>query len=210
MDIYASDEEKAEEIKRWWRENGRSVMIGLIIGFASIFAVRYWMNYQQNQTVQASLVYQQLLTALSDGDLEQAETSTDGLMKEYGSAGYSVFAALQLASETKDSSKAQTYLQWVMHNAKLPAHQELARLRLARLQADEGNSQAALDLIAAANLSAYQSLFAELEGDIYAQQGDKAAALAAYHRALTTVVVGDSRQSVLQMKVDNVAVANAG
>ena len=34
MDIYASDEEKGEDIKRWWRENGLSVIAGVILGVA--------------------------------------------------------------------------------------------------------------------------------------------------------------------------------
>lgn len=31
MDIYASDDEKGEAIKNWWRENGRSVITGVVL-----------------------------------------------------------------------------------------------------------------------------------------------------------------------------------
>ena len=82
MDIYASDEEKAEAIKQWWRENGRSVFIGVILGIASIFGVRYWMNYQQVQTQQAAMIYQQAIVSVSNQDSEAAQASTEKLMQD--------------------------------------------------------------------------------------------------------------------------------
>ena len=47
MDIYASDEEKGEEIKRWWRENGLSVMLGIAFGIAALVGGRYWLTQKQ-------------------------------------------------------------------------------------------------------------------------------------------------------------------
>jgi predicted negative regulator of RcsB-dependent stress response len=208
MDIYASDEEKAEEIKRWWRENGKTVIIAVLFGFSLIFAARAWVSYQQNQVVQASLAYQQVMSSLADGDKEQASIATDGLIKEYASSIYAVLSALQMASVVEDGKQVNLYLQWVMQNAELDAHQSLARLRLARVEATEGQIDKALQLISSQQSQAYASLFAELEGDLYQQQGDNAAALAAYQRAIETIETGDSRQALLQLKLDDVAVAN--
>jgi predicted negative regulator of RcsB-dependent stress response len=208
MDIYASDEEKAEEIKRWWRENGKTVIIAVLFGFSLIFAARAWVSYQQNQVVQASLAYQQVMSSLADGDKEQASIATDGLIKEYASSIYAVLSALQMASVAEDGKQVNLYLQWVMQNAELDAHQSLARLRLARVEATEGQIDKALQLISSQQSQAYASLFAELEGDLYQQQGDNAAALAAYQRAIETIETGDSRQALLQLKLDDVAVAN--
>jgi predicted negative regulator of RcsB-dependent stress response len=208
MDIYASDEEKAEEIKRWWRENGKTVIIAVLFGFSLIFAARAWMSYQHNQVVQASLVYQQVMSSLAENDQEQAATATDGLLTEYPNSIYSVLSALQMASVVEDQQQVNQYLQWVMQNAELDAHKSLARLRLARVEATQGEADKALALISAQQSAAYASLFAELEGDVYQKQGDNTAALAAYQRAIETIELGDSRQTLLQLKLDDVAVAN--
>jgi predicted negative regulator of RcsB-dependent stress response len=213
MDIYASDEEKAEAIKQWWRENGRSVIAGIVLGGAAIFGFRYWMNYQQVQTEQASVMYQQATIQLSQSEREQAQKTVDQLMQDYGSTAYAVFAALEMAEKATaegDNDTAVSHLNWVVDNASMASHQELARLRLAQLHVSAGELEQASALVEQAALSAYQSLFAELRGDIKLAQGDTAAAHSAYQQAMLTLAAGEPRQSLLQMKLDQVAVADEG
>ena len=213
MDIYASDEEKAEAIKQWWRENGRSVIAGIVLGGAAIFGFRYWMNYQQVQTEQASVMYQQATIQLSQSEREQAQKTIDQLMQDYGSTAYAVFAALEMAEKATaegDNDTAVSHLNWVVDNASMASHQELARLRLAQLHVSAGELEQASALVEQAALSAYQSLFAELRGDIKLAQGDTAAAHSAYQQAMLTLAAGEPRQSLLQMKLDQVAVADEG
>jgi len=76
MDIYASDDEKAEALKTWWRENGRSVLTGIILGGAIIFGWRYWLTHQKATTEQAAVIYQQVQMKLDEEDLTQAEDLT--------------------------------------------------------------------------------------------------------------------------------------
>lgn len=213
MDIYASDEEKAEAIKQWWRENGRSVIAGIVLGGAAIFGFRYWMNYQQVQTEQASVMYQQAAIQLNQSEREQAQKTVDQLMQEYGSTAYAVFAALEMAEKAAaegDNDTAVSHLNWVIDKAGMASHRELARLRLAQLHLSAGELEQASALVEQAELTAYQSLFAELQGDIKLAQGDTAAAHSAYQQAMLTLAVGEPRQSLLQMKLDQVAVADEG
>ncbi|MEW8396328.1 MAG: tetratricopeptide repeat protein, partial [Candidatus Thiodiazotropha sp.] len=37
MSEYQTEEEQVEAIKRWWKENGTSVIAGLVIGLGGIF-----------------------------------------------------------------------------------------------------------------------------------------------------------------------------
>jgi predicted negative regulator of RcsB-dependent stress response len=213
MDIYASDEEKAEAIKQWWRENGRSVIAGIVLGGAAIFGFRYWMNYQQVQTEQASVMYQQAAIQLNQSEPEQAQKTVDQLMQDYGSTAYAVFAALEMAEKAAakgDNDTAVSHLNWVIDKANMASHRELARLRLAQLHFSAGELEQASVLVEQAELTAYQSLFAELQGDIKLAQGDTAAAHSAYQQAMLTLAVGEPRQSLLQMKLDQVAVADEG
>ena len=99
MDIYASDDEKGEAIKNWWRENGRSVVTGVVLGGAIIFGGRYWINFQQAKTEQAAAMYQQVQMNLSDADLTAAEDLTQELMQTHSATPYAAFASLELAAE---------------------------------------------------------------------------------------------------------------
>ncbi|MCX4193346.1 YfgM family protein [Methylophaga sp. OBS1] len=211
MDIYASDEEKAEAIKQWWRENGRSVIAGIILGLAGIFGFRYWMNYQQVQTQQAAVIYQQTAVQLSQAESADAERTVETLMQDYPSSVYAVFAALEMAESKLNDGQADAavnYLSWVRDEAKLQSHRELARLRLARVLFSQDKLDEALSLIAEADSQAFSSLFAELKGDINLAQGDTIAAKAAYQQALAQLTPGEPRQSLLEIKLDDVAKAD--
>lgn len=213
MDIYASDEEKAEAIKQWWRDNGRSVVAGVVLGAAAIFGFRYWLNYQQVQAEQASVLYQQAAIQLNQSDKDGAQDSVNQLMQDYASTAYAVFAALQMADSAVtegDNASATEYLSWILEHAELSSHRELARLRLAQLYISEDKLSEALALVEAAETTAFSSLFAELEGDIKLAQGDAAAAYSAYQRAMLSLAAGDPRQALLQMKLDDVAAAHEG
>ncbi|MTI62734.1 tetratricopeptide repeat protein [Methylophaga sp.] len=213
MDIYASDEEKAEAIKQWWRDNGRSVIAGIILGLAAIFGFRYWMNYQQVQTQQAAVIYQQASIQLSQSQAADAERMVETLMQDYASTAYAVFAALEMAQSKLSQGEADAaanYLNWVKEEAKLQSHRELATLRLARVYLSQDKLDEALSLIAETDSQAFSSLFAELEGDIKLAQGDSSAAYTAYQQALTQLTPGEPRQSLIEIKLDDVAKANEG
>lgn len=213
MDIYASDEEKAEAIKQWWRDNGRSVIAGVILGLAAIFGFRYWTNYQQVQTQQAAVIYQQTSIQLSQDEAADAEAMVKTLMQDYSSSAYAVFAALEMAQSKLNQDEpdaAAEYLSWVKDNAELQSHRELASLRLARVFFSQQQYDQALSLIAEADSQAFGSLFAELKGDIKLAQGDAAAAQTAYQQALVQLAPGQPRQSLIEIKLDDVAKADEG
>jgi predicted negative regulator of RcsB-dependent stress response len=73
-----TDEEKAEAIKKWWKENGIAVVSGVAIGLAAIFGWRAWTNYQEQLGQQASLTFEELLfTVGQTAMVPPAETSAD-------------------------------------------------------------------------------------------------------------------------------------
>lgn len=209
MDIYASDEEKSEAIKQWWRENGMAVAAGIALGIVAIFGSRYWFSHQAAQADQAAGLYQQSLVTINDGDLQLAQANVSQLQTEFGNTPYAAFAATEMATQlaqSGDTDAAMQQLQWVIDNAELPAQQDLARLRLARLQMDAGDFEAALQLTEQAASKGFASLFAELQGDIYAAQDAAEQAHTAYQSALNSVSSNDPRRGLLQMKRDDVAV----
>jgi len=213
VDIYASDEEKGEEIKQWWRDNGTSVIVGCILGVAVLFGGRYWMTYQQTNAENASNIYQKVISNLVNDDFSEAENSAQQLLSEFANTPYAVFAAFEMAQQSMrndDLATTKTYLEWVMTNAKLAGQTEIARLRLTQLLLNEAQYQQALEFAEQSETAAFDSLFTELRGDIYAAQGQVAQARAAYQSALLKLSPGEPRQVLLQLKLDDMAGSQDG
>jgi predicted negative regulator of RcsB-dependent stress response len=208
MDIYASDDEKAEAIKQWWRDNGRTVVFAAIISALAVFAGRYWIVYQKQMSEQAAQTYHQVLNFLSDQKTAEADSYTQKLLSDFSGTPYSVFAALDMASVSVangDKATAKTYLQWVAENAELTGHKQLAVLRLANLLVSEGLYDEALAKIAESDSAAFASLFAELKGDIFVQQVKLDEAKTAYLAAIAEVAASEPRFTLLKMKLDDLS-----
>lgn len=208
MDIYASDEEKGEEIKQWWRDNGTAVIVTCLLGMSTLFGGRYWVAYQNTQAELASSYYQLVISSLADDKKTEAEDTTQKLLSEFSKTPYAVFASFEMAKQSLNENNlaaTKTYLEWIMANAKLSGQVEIARLRLAQCLSSESNYQAALDLANKSESVAFSSLFSELRGDIFALQGEVSQARAAYQGALLSMKQGEPRQQLLQLKLDDMA-----
>jgi predicted negative regulator of RcsB-dependent stress response len=208
MDIYASDDEKAEAIKQWWRDNGRTVVFAAFISALAVFAGRYWIVYQKQMSEQAAQTYHQVLNFLSDQETAEADSYTQKLLSDFSGTPYSVFAALDMASVSVangDKATAKTYLQWVAENAELTGHKQLAVLRLANLLVSEGLYDEALAKIEESDSAAFASLFAELKGDIFVQQVKLDEAKIAYLAAIAEVAASEPRFTLLKMKLDDLS-----
>ena len=49
IDPRYSEDEQAERLKEWWKKNGTSVIVGVVIGVSAIVGVNLWRNYTQTQ-----------------------------------------------------------------------------------------------------------------------------------------------------------------
>jgi len=209
MDIYASDDEKGEEIKQWWRDNGRSVIVGIVFGIALIFSGRYWLGYQATLTEQASLNYQQLATLLTEDKKVEANEKMLQLSNEFSATPYAVFGAFDMAKkavEINDNAAAKIYFRWIIDHAELTGHKSLAQLRLSQLLLAESKFELAFELVNQPTSTSFKSLFSEVQGDILVAQGKDVEARAAYQTAMLTLGQGEPRQSILQLKLDDVAI----
>lgn len=187
MSSYQSEEEQVEALKRWWKENGTSVITGALLGFAIIFGWQGWDAYQTSQGEGASILYTTMENQLAGADPEAGIQTAKRLVGEFGGSVYASFASLRLARLSYDKGEkaaAQSHLQWAMENAPDPALSELARLRLGRLLFDMQQWQAAAQLVEAAAGDVLPGEFALLRGDLALQQGDQEAARNAYRSAL--------------------------
>lgn len=152
-----TEEEQMDAIKRWWKENGTSLVAGLVIAGAGVFGFKAWQNYQDGQAEAASLRYQQLIaeTAGQNGDepadeqaLQNARSTAGELVDSHGGSLYAELALLldaRLAVQQDDLDGARAALEQALEDSSRGYVQGLARLRLARLDVAAGEAQQALD-----------------------------------------------------------------
>ena len=205
MEIYSSEEQQVEAIKRFWQQYGKAILGGVVLGLAVLYGFRFYQAEQRSQAEQASSRFTQLVEQRADAASEDWLAQAQGFIDAGNKDHYAVMAALLAAKEAVELAqydKAQTQLSWVLANAKEPALLALTQLRLARLQREQGQLDAALTTLAAAVPESFVALQAELKGDILLQAEKPAEAKAAYQLAIEKA--GDNAQ-ILQIKLDDLA-----
>jgi predicted negative regulator of RcsB-dependent stress response len=214
---HITEEEQIEALKRWLDENGKQVVLAIVLTVGGYFGWQAWTDYVEEKTAAASLVYQEMLDHISDvtaGDVvdtdKQVEISqlAETLKQDYSNTQYAFYAALikaKLAVEGTDLSAAAVELQWAMDNAGETVSENIARLRLARVEAAAGNLDKALQLVQGVDAGELKSAFDEAKGDFYQLQGNAAAAYTAYEAAMMGIDAGNSSASqLLQLKISQV------
>ncbi|MCU7935007.1 MAG: tetratricopeptide repeat protein [Candidatus Thiodiazotropha sp. (ex Dulcina madagascariensis)] len=206
MSVYQTEEEQVEAIKRWWKENGVSVIGGLVLGLGGVFGWQAWGSYQDRVGAKAALAFNQMVGAVERRDSVSAVKQAELLRENFDGGSYAVFAALaeaRLKLDQGDRAAAKSRLEWANQQAGHAALKQLVQLNLARILLDEGELDAAAKL-ASPGEGGFAGEFAVLRGDIAFAKGDKTSAAAAYTQAMALEV---SNRSLLQMKLDDLATA---
>ena len=191
MSVYQTEDEQVEALKKWWKENGKSVIGGIVLGAAIIGGWQGWQGWQRSAGEAGSMMYDTLRQAVRSGQIDEAIEQGKRLIGEHGSSAYASFAGLDLARlayQKGEKSAARGHLEWVADSAPDPTLREVARLRLARLLMDMGETDALAALLDQAPLQAFAGEFDVLRGDLARVQGDRAAARQAYLDALAAGV----------------------
>ncbi|USD55410.1 YfgM family protein [Vibrio sp. SCSIO 43155] len=203
MELYDTEEQQVEAIKDWWKENGKAVIIGAVVGLGGLFGWRYYQDSVIQASEAASQSYTTVMNALQTKGAD-AQADIQAFIDSNKVKEYSVLAALQLAKvqvDAKDLSAALEQLKWAKSNTKDAALTPLISYRIARIEAEMGNFDAANAELGKVTDAAWTGRIAELRGDIALRQGDKEAAYTAYTEAQQAA----DASPALQMKLDDLA-----
>ncbi|OQW98204.1 MAG: hypothetical protein BWK73_53065 [Thiothrix lacustris] len=203
MSDYKTDDEKVEDLKTWWKENGTSVMAGIALAIGGLFGWQYWQDYQANTATAASALYAKVDKA-SATSMDQAKTDIQTLQNDYASTPYAAIASLKAAQQYAEKGEyepAAAALRWVIDNSKEDDYKHLASVRLTRVLLSMKKVDEALTLTNQTYPAAYQALIDELKGDIYVAQNKPTEARAAYDKAMSDAAGNAS--DVIKLKRDN-------
>lgn len=207
-----TDEEQVEKLKQWWKENGRAVIAGIVIGVGSLVGYRYWIDYQETSAEQASSHFIQMVDAIESGNNDVVDEQANMILNDYDSSEYATMARLALAKtlvEAKDYEKAQQHLQQVIGNAGDSPLSYVARKRLATVQLQMAEFDQALKTLSIDFPEQFGASIEELKGDLYARQGNKAEAADAYRKAQQSQP-GPANAEFLQQKLDDLGMGSTG
>ncbi|MGD8559211.1 MAG: tetratricopeptide repeat protein [Gammaproteobacteria bacterium] len=214
MNVYATEEEQIEAIKKWWRENWLSLVGGVLIGVGILAGGKYWWDTRNYHAEMASVEYEAMMQSLNQDQTEEATNRASALLKDYTDTPYAALAALAMAKMKVDSNDmvaAKSHLRWAMDHAALPEVKTEAQIRYARVLLAEERYDDALKQVEDINVPEQKAVVEELKGDIYVAQGNKDKARMAYETALAELSQSSSGASprlrnFLEMKLNDLGV----
>lgn len=213
MDTLITEDQQIAAIKQWWKENGGSIVTGVVLGLAVLFGGKAWFAYQERNAQNASNIYAAMMRSLQAGDALNTGEKAGILLADYSGTPYATLGALALARirlEEGSTGAARGQLQWVLDNSSSEIFRDIARLRLARVLIADGELDAAeATLGQAASAAAFTPLFTEVRGDIQRARGDLSAASDAYRQALAAMSPGSQERELLQLKYTDALAASS-
>ena len=208
MDVYKTEDEQVEALKKWWEENGKSIVAGVVLGLGAIFGWRAWQEFDRQQMEAASILYQNLnnLAVEEENNQNEINVISDKIVEDYGSTSYAVFARLsqaKLAVDHKDYQAAADHLRWALENNDEMSIDHLIRLRLARVLAAMKQFDEALNVLDVTDKGEFDTSYDEVKGDILLARGDIESARDSYQMAIVKKRSANLDVSVLEMKLDD-------
>lgn len=206
MATYESEQEQIEELKKWWKENGSSIVIGLVLGFSLLYGWRWWQTYTTQKSEQASEMYQQVLFTLEKEEADKAREIASALLSKYSNSPYAVLTTLNLAAQDVKENNLETAharLQWILDQDQLPELIQVARLRKMKLFLSEDKIDEAEKLLTGVEVSEFKGSYAELRGDIAFKREQWDKARSAYAEALLSKDLSQAQHALIQMKLDD-------
>jgi predicted negative regulator of RcsB-dependent stress response len=199
MERYETEEQQVEAIKGFWKENGTAIIVGVGIGLAGLFGWQQYNDMVIEDKETQSITFQSVLEGI---DSEEGMLKAEAFTKENSDSGYALLTSLvaaQKAVESKDFDAAKLHLNMAVSNSPNVAIADLAKIRLARVESQLGDTAGALATLDSVQSISYSDQIQEVKGDIYVvtKEFDKA------KEAYDAVLAEQPQNRIVEMKLSN-------
>lgn len=208
MEVYTTEEEQVDAIKKWWKENGKSVIWGFVIGSILVGAYQFWVSHREAQMASASIEFEQLLKEIDQNKYDAIIERGGYLIDNFSESSYATMSALMIAKanlEQEDGTAAAEMYRWVISHAADSGMVDIARLRLARVLLVLNKPADALELLDKVAVEPNTATYAETKGDIYVELDQPEMARELYAKALS-LAPEQNDNIFLKMKMDNLGI----
>jgi len=199
------EQDQIDDLKAWWTRYGGTVTVALVLGCFVIAGIQGWRWYAGKRAESASVLYSAVSEAARAKDPAKAKDAMSQITDRYAGTGYAPRAALLYAKmlyDAGDRNGAKAQYTWVVDHASEDEVKAIARYRLAQVQFDDKQYDAALATLDAKHPASFDGMFSDLRGDALAEAGRTADARSAYENALAKLDAKSPYRNFVQVKLD--------
>lgn len=210
MTEYLTEQEQIEQLKKWLKVYGIPALLGILVGVVIFYGWNSYKNHRLHTLTHASKIYDEMLTDRAQNNKEATLIQAQKLVTHYPSTPYSEIALLMIAQDAvnkKNYPEAIKQLSAVTKHANQATIRQLARLRLARVYITLQQPNQAIKALKKVDDKSFNALINEITGDAYLALNQINEAKAAYQQALQNLPDPEQTRPLLEMKLDNLAIA---
>jgi predicted negative regulator of RcsB-dependent stress response len=208
VDEFLTDEQQADRAKQWLRENGVFIAAGVVLGLGGLFGWQQWQEHKLQLAGEASVVWEQLRSAITAERLNEVNETLELLETEYTGTPYVDQARLALARMYMDKNSPEEALEQLnklVGGGKDAQLRRIAELRIAQIYVYQSEYEAALQVLGEGSSPVFAGFYHDIRGDIYFAQGKPELAAGEYKLALDLDASGYIDRSYVQIKLDDVS-----
>ena len=197
------EEQEINQLKDWWKENSKTIIVAFILGVGGMFGWRYWQAHQAEQIAQASAQYDALIYSAQQ-DEQAKKANIEQFVQANSKTAYAVFALLdeaKKATEKQDFVAAEVNLNQALTQSQDEVLTSIVALRLSAVQFQLGQLDNALTTLNQVKGESFNARKAILTGDIQVAKGDKVAAKNSFEQAQQSG--SQLEQQMAKMKLNN-------
>jgi predicted negative regulator of RcsB-dependent stress response len=199
------EQEQVDALKSWWNENSKWVYGLVTVSLLAFAGNQFWKQHQASQSTGAASLYAEVMKQTASGDDKLIGDAADALAERFADSPYATRAQLlaaQISRQAGDATRAKARLWWVIEHSDEEGLQHAARLKLAAILLDEKQYDDALKHLGTAHPAAYDSVYADLKGDVLSAMGKTDDARIAYKQALEKADEQAVQRNLIQLKLD--------
>jgi predicted negative regulator of RcsB-dependent stress response len=214
MPLDLEEQEQLDQFKAFWQKY-RNLITGVLtvalFAYAAYSGYQWWRN---SQALEASKLYETMVSAIAKGDKEQILRASDDLQKDFAHTPYAAMSSLvaaKISADAGDNAKALDYLRWTAKNASNDGYIAIAKLRLVTQLIEQGSEKdfaEADQILKEAPISGFEALWLERRGDWYLAQRKNAEAKKSYEEAWKKLSqskeIPEEARRLLKVKLDAV------
>ncbi|TVQ41989.1 MAG: hypothetical protein EA370_00680 [Wenzhouxiangella sp.] len=204
VELY-DEHEQGERVRKWIKEYGVSIVLGLVLAFGGIFGYRQWQDHQVQQRFLAAEYFDVIQRELESGEVDLAEQQFAALREAVPRSSYVALSGILLASAYVEDGRlepaARIYSE-LLERRGLDSLRPVVTLRLARIFEAQGDLAGAMALVEGDAPPGFTSAWAEVRGDLLLARGDHAGARVAFQEALDNISGQGGKRRLLQLKID--------
>ena len=208
MNDNLTDDQQAEIVKKWLKDNGLFIVASFGIAISSVFGLQFYQDSNLKQAESASRLYAEMEFAVRQQRLSQAQTILQQMDNEFSGSAYQIQSHLSMAKlfmDSLDYDNAITQLEFVLEQAGDETFSMTARQRIARIYIEKGAFQDALDLLGQVQVpEAFQAQNEIIKGDAYLGMGEQENARTSYEIALESLSPGSFAYDFTRMKFEQI------